>query len=324
MNYAEIEIAVLIPCHNEAAALPQVVAGFRQALPHARILVFDNNSSDDTVAVARGLGVEVRREPQQGKGHVVRRMFADIEADAYVLVDGDGTYDAASAPAMLQLLLDEHLDMVNGRRIHHSNDAYRRGHQTGNRLLTTLVAKIFGRRTDDMLSGYRVFSRRFVKSFPALSTGFEIETELTVHALTLGMPVAEVDTPYGERPEGSTSKLSTIRDGVRILRTILSLTKAERPMLFFSVIATALALLSLGLAAPVIIEWLQTGLVPRFPTAILAASIMLVAFVSLASGVILSSVTRARRELRRLQYLQVAWLGPALRDGGYDRRRRPD
>jgi hypothetical protein len=251
----------------------------------------------------------VRRERQQGKGHVVRRMFADVEADVYVLVDGDGTYDASAAPRLVELLLDERLDMVNARRVDGGESTYRRGHRFGNRLLTGIVARLFGRRFDDMLSGYRVFSRRFVKSFPALSTGFETETELTIHALSLAMPVGEFPTRYVERAAGTASKLRTVRDGVRILGTILQLTKEERPLLFFSVGFAGLAALSVTLALPVVIEWLRTGLVPRFPTAILSASIMLLAFLSLASGIILGSVTRARREIRRLQYLSVPWLG---------------
>ena len=322
MNHTDINVAVIIPCHNEAAALPYVVKGFQRVLPDARILVFDNNSTDDTMAVAESLGAEVRSEPQQGKGHVVRRMFADVEADAYILVDGDGTYDPDSAPQMLQLLLSEHLDMVNARRVHSSDEAYRPGHQFGNRLLTGLVSRIFGQRTEDMLSGYRAFSRRFVKSFPALSTGFEIETELTVHALSLDMPIGEIDTPYATRPTGSASKLNTFRDGMRILKTILTLTKEERPLLVFSLLFFVLATIAIVLAIPVVVEWLDTGLVPRFPTAILAASTMLLAFLMLVSGIVLSSVTHARRELRRLQYLQVAWLGPNFRDGAYDRRRK--
>ena len=311
----DLDIAVLIPCHNEAAAIGQVIDGFHQALPQARILVYDNNSTDDTAAVAAAHGAEVRHERLQGKGHVVRRMFADIEADLYLMVDGDGTYDASAAPRLLQALLDDHLDMVNARRVHDSAEAYRPGHASGNRLITRLVGGIFGQQTDDLLSGYRAFSRRFVKSFPALSTGFEIETELTVHALSLGMPTGELSTRYLERAAGTSSKLNTFRDGAKILRTVLSLTKAERPMLFFGLIFLALALLSLGLATPIVLEWLATGLVPRFPTAILAAAIMLLAFLSLFSGMILSAVTRARRELRRLHYLQTPWLS--------DRHRAP-
>jgi glycosyltransferase involved in cell wall biosynthesis len=303
-----LAVAVLIPCHNEAAAIGQVVGEFRSALPEAAIYVYDNNSNDDTATIAARAGAVVRHEWQQGKGHVVRRMFADVEADIYVLVDGDGTYDARAAPQLVDALVSEHLDMVNARRIDSGSSAYRPGHRFGNRLLTGIVARLFGARFGDMLSGYRAFSRRFVKSFPALSTGFEIETELTVHALSLAMPVAEIPTSYLDRAVGTASKLRTVRDGARIMGTILQLTKEERPLLFFSTVFAFLATLSVALALPVVIEWLNTGLVPRFPTAILSASIMLLAFLSLASGVILSSVTRARREIRRLQYLSIPWL----------------
>lgn len=303
-----LDIAVLIPCHNEEAGIGAVVADFRAALPDADVYVFDNGSTDRTAEVASSAGARVRDEPQKGKGHVVRRMFADVEADIYVLVDGDGTYDAAAAPALIERLLSDHCDMVNARRVDQATAAYRPGHRVGNRLLTGMVSRIFGARFDDMLSGYRVFSRRFVKSFPALSTGFEIETELTVHALSLAMPVAEVPTAYVERLHGTQSKLRTVRDGARILWTIVQLTKEERPLFFFSLGFVALAGLSISLATPVILEWVKTGLVPRFPTAILSASIMVLAFLSLASGIIVSSITRARREMRRLQYLATPWL----------------
>ncbi|MHB1587465.1 MAG: glycosyltransferase family 2 protein [Acidiferrobacteraceae bacterium] len=307
----DLDIAILIPARNEAAALPRVIKGLREALPTATIYVYDNNSTDGTAEIATGLGAVVRREREQGKGHVVRRMFSDIEASVYLLVDGDDTYSAAAAPRLVQTLLDERCDMVNARRVHADARAYRLGHATGNRVLTGLVAGIFGARIQDILSGYRVFSRRFVKSFPALSTGFEIETELTIHALALHMPVAEVETPYRERPPESVSKLRTVRDGFRILGTILLITKEEQPFFFFSVIAVLFAALSIGLAIPVILTYLKTGLVPRFPTAILAASIMGLAFLALASGMILSSVARGRRELRRLHYLNLPWLkGP--------------
>jgi len=304
----DLRIAVLVPCHNEEGAIHAVVGDFRAALPGAVVYVYDNNSTDRTVDAAAAAGAVVRREVQQGKGHVVRRMFADVEADIYVLVDGDGTYDASAAPLLIDRLLSDRCDMVNARRIDQGALAYRRGHRFGNRLLTGMVARLFGARFEDMLSGYRVFSRRFVKSFPALSTGFEIETELTVHALSLAMPVAEIPTAYVERTEGTQSKLRTVRDGLRILGTIVQFTKEERPLFFFSLGFVALAGLSVALAAPVILEWVETGLVPRFPTAILSASIMVLAFLSLASGIILSSVTRARREMRRLQYLATPWL----------------
>ncbi|MBB3175907.1 glycosyltransferase family 2 protein [Variovorax sp. Sphag1AA] len=299
-------VAVLIPCYNEEAAIEQVVRGFRASLPHADIYVYDNNSRDDTQEVARKAGAIVRVERRQGKGNVVRRMFADIDSDVYVLVDGDATYDASAAPEMIARLIEEENDMVVACRVHDTADAYRPGHQFGNAVLTGFVAWLFGKSFTDILSGYRVFSRRFVKSFPALSKGFETETELTVHALELRMPVAEIETPYGARPPGSVSKLSTYSDGLRILRLILALYKHERPLLFFAVIAFVLAVVSLGLATPVVIEWSRTGLVPRFPTAILATGIMILACLSLTAGMVLETVTRGRQELKRLMYLQVA------------------
>lgn len=297
--------AVLIPCYNEQAAIGKVVADFRGALPDATIYVYDNNSADDTVTVALGAGAVVRRETQQGKGYVVRRMFADIEADIYVLVDGDDTYDASKAPDLIERLMAGSLDMVNAARVTDIVAAYRPGHRFGNRLLTGIVARIFGDRIGDMLSGYRVFSRRFVKSFPALSGGFEIETELTVHALELAMPVSEVKTAYKDRPVGSTSKLRTYRDGFRILRMILLLVKEERPLVFFSSFAGVLQILALLLAIPVIATWLETGLVPRLPTALLATGITLLAFLSLTCGMVLDTVTRGRREMKRLYYLSI-------------------
>lgn len=301
----KLRVAVLIPCYNEEVAVAQVVKDFRAALPQAAIYVYDNNSKDRTSEVARENGAIVRIERRQGKGNVVRRMFADIEADVYVLVDGDATYHAASAPKMVNTLIDEQLDMVVGCRVHTQTEAYRPGHVFGNAMLTGFVAKLFGRSFTDILSGYRVFSRRFVKSFPALSKGFETETELTVHALELRMPVTEIDTPYGARPEGSASKLSTYRDGWRILRLILQLYKHERPLAYFSTLALVLAVLSTGLALPVIVEYLNTGLVPRFPTAILSTGIMILAFLFLIAGVILETVTRGRQEIKRLLYLQM-------------------
>jgi hypothetical protein len=309
---AVARIAVLIPCYNEAATIGTVVTDFARALPTATIYVYDNNSTDDTRNVAAQAGAIVRAEPLQGKGNVVRRMFADIEADAYVLVDGDGTYDAASATSMVDLLLRESLDFVNGARVPTTADAYRFGHAFGNRMLTAAVALIFGNRIRDMLSGYRALSRRFVKSFPALAAGFETETELTVHALELRVPVAEVDTPYGERPAGSSSKLRTFRDGVRILRTIVLLVKEERPLGFFSSVGGALAIASVVLAWPLLNEYLATGLVPRFPTAILATGLVILAFMSVVAGLILDTVTLGRRELKRLHYLALQ--GPGLVD----------
>ena len=298
-------IAVLLPCYNEEAAIAQTVAAFRAALPGATLYVYDNNSGDRTVEVAAAAGAIVRRERVQGKGAVVRRMFADVDADVYVMADGDATYDAASAPAMVGRLIDEQLDMVVGCRVSQATTAYRRGHVFGNKLLTGMLARLFGRSFSDILSGYRVFSRRFVKSYPALSTGFEIETDISVHALELRMPVGEVETPYFERPEGSASKLSTYRDGWRITRTILTLYRIERPLLFFGAIGGALALLAVLLAIPLVLTYAQTGLVPRFPTAIGATGLVILAALCLFSGLILDTVVRGRREVRRLAYLQL-------------------
>ena len=306
MSARPVRIAVLIPCYNEEVAIRDTVAGFRQALPEATIYVYDNNSKDATAARAREAGAVVRREPLQGKGNVVRRMFADIDADVYLMTDGDTTYDPSAARRMIDLLVAENLDMVVGKRVHQDSAAYRAGHVLGNRMLTGFLARLFGQRFTDILSGYRAFSRRFVKSFPALSAGFETETELTVHALTLRLPIAEVDTSYFARPEGSASKLNTYRDGFRILRVMLTLFKNERPMAFFGLAALVLALVSIALSIPIFITFVETGLVPRFPTAILSASIMLLAFLSLACGFILDTVTRGRREMKRLHYLQTA------------------
>jgi glycosyltransferase involved in cell wall biosynthesis len=297
-------IAVLIPCYNEEVAIGHVIAAFRAALPQATIHVFDNNSRDRTIAVAGEAGADVRRVSAQGKGNVVRRMFADIEADIYLLVDGDDTYDASSAPAMVDALVKDRLDMVVGCRVADAQTAYRPGHRFGNSLLTTMVAMIFGRAFTDILSGYRVFSRRFVKSFPAISGGFEIETELTVHALQLVMPCGEIATPYGSRRQGSNSKLNTYRDGWRIILTILQLLRLEMPLRFFSILAGALALISIGISIPIVITYIETGLVPRVPTAILSTGMMILAALSLTSGFILDNVTRGRRELRHLFYLR--------------------
>jgi glycosyltransferase involved in cell wall biosynthesis len=301
----EPSVAVLIPCYNEAAAIERVVAGFRRALPAAVVYVYDNNSQDGTAEIARRAGAVVRREPLQGKGNVVRRMFADVEADVYVLVDGDGTYDAEAAPRLVERLLQEDLDMVTGVRVADSAGAYRLGHEFGNRMLTGLVASIFGDRCADMLSGYRAFSRRFVKSFPALAAGFEIETELTVHALELRMSIADVQTRYGSREAGSTSKLHTIRDGLRIGATIVNIVKEERPMHFFTTVALIFFFASLGFGYPVITTYFETGLVPRLPMAVLAMGLMIVACLSFTAGVVLGSVTSGRRELRRLHYLNI-------------------
>jgi glycosyltransferase involved in cell wall biosynthesis len=297
-------IAVLVPCYNEAVTVAQVIADFRAALPDAEICVFDNNSKDDTGAIARDHGARVQRVTLQGKGHVVRRLFADVEADLYVMVDGDDTYHAASAPALVQCLREGAHDMVVAVRKHEAEAAYRAGHVWGNRMLTGFLSRLFGRPCKDILSGYRVFSRRFAKSFPVLTAGFDIETELTVHALELKMSVGEVDTPYKERPEGSFSKLSTYRDGFRILKTMLRLFSAERPLAFFGGFAAVLALAGIGFGIPVILDYLQTGLVPRFPTAILSTGLMILAALSGFAGLILDTVTRGRRELKMLAYLQ--------------------
>jgi glycosyltransferase involved in cell wall biosynthesis len=308
------EVAVLVPCYNEERAIAKVVADFRSALPDAVVYVYDNNSTDGTVAAAGKTGAVVRREANQGKGHVVRRMFNDVEADVYVLVDGDATYDAASARAMVTKLVDERLDMIVATRVDRDPAAFRPGHRLGNRLLTGFVAHVFGRSFTDMLSGYRVFSRRFVKSFPALSGGFEIETELTVHALELELPVSEIATPYYSRASGSASKLSTWSDGFRILWTVFRLYRAERPLSLFGAVGLALAIISIGLAIPIFITYVQEGLVPRLPTAVLSTGLMLLAFLCFACGLILDTVTRGRRELKLLAYL-------ALRAPGEERRR---
>jgi glycosyltransferase involved in cell wall biosynthesis len=300
---AQLRVAVLVPCFNEEAAVATVIADFRAILPSAEIFVYDNNSSDRTVAVARDAGAQVRSERRQGKGHVVRRMFADIDADIYVLVDGDATYDAASAPRMIEMLLSDHLDMVVGFRVDQAEAAYRPGHRTGNRMLTGFLSSVFGQAFKDTLSGYRVFSRRFVKSFPVLSDGFEIETELSVHALELALPVAEIETPYYARPEGSFSKLNTWRDGFRILGTILKLYRSEKPLRFFTAIGFFLTLVSIGLAIPVIVTYLEEGVVPRLPTAVLSMGLMIFAAMSVSSGLVLDTVTRGRREIKLLAYL---------------------
>ncbi len=314
MSETPYQVAVLVPCYNEERAIAKVVGDFRAALPDATVYVYDNNSTDGTVEAARGAGAVVRRETYQGKGHVVRRMFNDVEADVYVLVDGDATYDAPSAPAMIAKLLEERLDMVVAARIDQEIAAYRRGHRAGNRLLTGFVAHMFGRSFTDILSGYRAFSRRFVKSFPILSGGFEIETELTIHALELELPVGEVATPYFSRPIGSASKLSTYSDGFRILWTVLKLYRAERPLSLFGAFGLALGIMSIGLAIPIVITYVQEGLVPRLPTAVLSTGLMLLGFLSIACGLILDTVTRGRRELKLLAYL-------ALRAPGEERRR---
>ena len=302
---ASLKIAVLLPCYNEEAAIGATVAGFKAALPDATIYVYDNNSRDRTREVAAKAGAVVRTERQQGKGHVVRRMFADIDADVYVMADGDLTYDPAASPAMVDMLLTEQLDMVVGTRRHEAKDAYRGGHVIGNRVFTGLLSGLFGRSFSDIFSGYRVFSRRFVKSFPVLSEVFEIETEMSVHALELRMPVGEVETSYGARPEGSHSKLSTFGDGWKILKTIANLYRVERPVLFYGSIGALLVIAAIILAEPLVETYLQTGLVPRFPTAILVTGMVIVAVLCIFAGLILDTVTRGRREVRRLAYLSL-------------------
>lgn len=298
-------IAVLLPCYNEEAAIARTVAEFRAALPGAAIYVYDNNSRDRTVEVARAAGAIVRTERIQGKGAVVRRMFADVDADIYVMADGDATYDAGAAPALVARLRDEQCDMVVGARVHQEADAYRRGHVLGNRMMTGILARLFGRSFTDIFSGYRVFSRRFVKSFPVLSVGFEIETEISVHALELRMPTAEIETAYGARLEGSHSKLSTYGDGFRILRTIATLYRVERPLWYFGGVAVLLAAVALLLALPLAVTYAETGLVPRFPTAILVTGLMILAALSFFAGLILDTVVRGRREVKRLAYLSL-------------------
>jgi hypothetical protein len=307
-----VKIAVLVPCYNEESTIQTVIEDFRVVLPKAIIYVYDNNSTDRSAERAEHAGAVVRHERQQGKGNVVRRMFADVEADVYVIVDGDATYDAASAPSMIRTLLEDNLDLINGARVTDTSEAYRWGHRFGNQLLTRVVALIFGARISDMLSGYKVLSRRFVKSFPAVATGFEIETELAVHALLLRMPLAELPTRYRQRV-GSPSKLRTVRDGLRIMWAIFVLFREERPLTFFLSACAVLVALSLALIAPVAVTFLQTGLVPRLPTAVLAMGIMVLAFLSLTCGLVLDTVTRARVEMKRLHYLGLAAPGEAFR-----------
>jgi len=313
MAPSRYDVAILVPCYNEERAIAKVVADFRAALPEAAVYVYDNNSTDGTIAAAERAGAVVRRETHQGKGHVVRRMFSDIEADIYVLVDGDATYDAPSARAMIERLVADRLDMVVAARVDRDQAAYRPGHRTGNRLLTGFVTHIFGRAFSDILSGYRVFSHRFVKSFPILSGGFEIETELTIHALELELPVGEVATPYYSRPVGSASKLSTWQDGFRILWTVLKLYRAERPLPFFGTFGVALIIISIGLAIPIIITYMQEGVVPRLPTAVLSTGLMLLGFLSIACGLILDTVTRGRREAKLIAYLSLSAPGEQRR-----------
>jgi len=304
-----IRAAILVPCFNEGLTIDRVVTDFRAALPEAEVYVYDNNSKDNTVKVAQESGAIVRSERRQGKGHVVRRMFADVEADVYVLVDGDATYHARSAPLMVALLLDKRLDMVVGQRIEQAEEAYRPGHRIGNRVLTQFLSTVFGQEFHDILSGYRVFSRRFVKSFPVLSDGFEIETELTVHALELMLPVAEIETPYHARPAGSQSKLNTWRDGFRILSMIVKLYRSERPLQFFSIICVLLAGSAIWLAIPLVATYLELGTVPRLPTAVLCTGLIILAMLAVSSGLVLDTVTRGRRETKLLAYLSQSVVG---------------
>lgn len=314
INKSSLHIAILVPCFNEEAAIQQVIDDFKISMPEAEIFVFDNNSTDATNAIACASGAHVTHVALKGKGNVVRRMFADVEADVYIMVDGDATYDASSAPLLVNKLVYENLDMVVGCRIDEGEQAnYRQGHRLGNFLLTASVRSIFGGEFTDMLSGYRAFSRRYVKSFPALAKGFEIETELTVHALELRMPYAEVATPYGSRPEGSESKLSTYRDGFRILKTILHLYMIERPFEFLGIFGVLLSCLSLILSIPVITEYVATGLVPRLPTALLSVGLMLSAILVLVCGLVLDTVTHGRHEVRRLAYLSIPGVAHARR-----------
>jgi glycosyltransferase involved in cell wall biosynthesis len=301
-------IAVLIPCCNEELAVSGVIEGFHRSLPDAIVHVYDNNSSDRTSLIARVAGAVVRNEVLQGKGHVVRRMFADVEADIYVLVDGDGTYDPAAAPVMVRHLIENQLDMVTAvrRPTHH---AYPPGHRIGNRLLNSLVCRVFGNRVSDLLSGYRAFSRRFVKSFPALAAGFETETEFTIHALELKMPIGEVPTDYRGRVAGSRSKLHTFADGLRILRTIMMLVKQEKPLQSFGLTGAALLIAGLCLGLPVVVEYLRTGMVPRLPTALLATGLVLSSSLSFVCGLVLDQVARGRKELKRLAYLSIPAIG---------------
>jgi glycosyltransferase involved in cell wall biosynthesis len=303
VSFNKISVAILIPCFNEAQTIRDVVAEFRGAVPSAKIYVYDNNSTDETASIAAAAGATVRQEKRQGKGNVVRRMFADIEADVFVLVDGDGTYDAAAAPSLVEKLLIENLDFVNATRVATAAGSYPAGHRFGNWMLSRLVRAIFGPQFSDMLSGYKALSRRFVKSFPAMSEGFETETELAVHALELRIPCAEVHTAYKQRPEGSQSKLRTYRDGMRILTLIARLVKDERPLQFFALISLLLYVIAGFLIVPVLVTFAETGLVPRLPTAVLALGLVILGTLSFLVGLILDMTTRTRQEIKRLLYL---------------------
>ncbi|MBI3382749.1 MAG: glycosyltransferase [Aquabacterium sp.] len=302
-DFGSVRIAVLLPCFNEGLSIRKVVAQFRETLPTAKIYVFDNCSTDNTSSEALAAGAEVHKEPWPGKGNVVRRMFSDVDADVYVMADGDGTYDHTAAPKMIQRLLDDQLDMVVGTRMGVYDNAHRAGHGLGNRLFNGMYRNLFGPLFTDIFSGYRIFSRRFVKSFPAISSGFETETEMSVHACQLRMRIAEIQTPYGARQEGSVSKLRTFRDAFRILFTFLILFKEIRPARFFGVTAIGLSLVAILLALPLLITYYQTGLVPRYPTAILATGLMILAGISTVCGLVLDSVARGRLEQKRMWYL---------------------
>ncbi|WP_158783504.1 glycosyltransferase family 2 protein [Pantoea sp. BAV 3049] len=302
--YRSRKIALVVPCYNEEMSIATVISQFRESIPEADIYVFDNNSKDKTALIAKEHNVHVHTVSLKGKGNVVRRMFSDVEADVYIMVDGDATYDASAAKKMVDKLIDDKLDMVVGCRQENGDEGtYRQGHRFGNKMLTGTVTTIFKGEFSDMLSGYRVFSRRYVKSFPCLSRGFEIETELTIHALELRMRYGEVQTSYGERPEGSTSKLSTYKDGIKILKTIIKLYMSERPFYFFLILSILFVFLSIILGFPILAEFEETGLVPRFPTAILASAIMTIGIISFVCGIILESVTMGRREMKALFYL---------------------
>ncbi|MCX5614575.1 glycosyltransferase [Bombella saccharophila] len=302
-SWGDIKIAILIPCYNEEMAIGQVVRSFREVMGDVPVYVYDNNSTDKTIDVARSAGAIVRTETLQGKGHVVRRMFSDVEADFYILVDGDATYEVEAAPKLLKMAYEQGLDMVNGARVTTQKAAYRRGHVLGNKVLTGLVTLIFGRRLTDMLSGYRVFSRRFVKSFPSLSRGFEIETEFTIHALGLCLSIGEMEIKYVERPQGSMSKLKTYQDGLKILGAIINIVRLEKPFFLFSIIAFFLFVSGIFLGWPIISFYLTHGTVPRLPTAILAVSLIILSFLSFVCGLILDTVAIARKEQKYLTYL---------------------
>ncbi len=304
-----IDIAVILPCYNEEQTIAGVVDGFREQLPDATIYVFDNASSDNTISVAQAAGATVYREPRKGKGNVVRRMFADVDADIYLMADGDGTYDSSGAPEMIRTLIAERVDMVVARRAGVVEDAGRKGHAFGNRIFNQFYGLLFGREFTDIFSGYRAFSRRFVKSFPAVSGGFEIETEMSVHASQLRIPTAEIELEYGRRPEGSASKLNTFRDGARILRTFALLLKETRPLVFFGAFGAVFAMAAMLISWPLVVTWLDTGLVPRLPTAVLSTGLMISALMMAACGLVLDSVSRSRIEQKRILYLGVPALG---------------